>query len=93
VLLDHMDWLYSHYREVLAAEWQGIVDHAAPDAKIIWRSAGLSVDFVDPIEVQVQGRKTRMSDLLQYKPDLSAQLHPIDRVNTYGSFYIADLRA
>ncbi|SFH83951.1 DUF3419 family protein [Planctomicrobium piriforme] len=92
ILLDHMDWLYSHHRDVLAAEWQGIVDHAAPNTKLIWRSAGLSVDFVDPIEVQVNGGKAHMSELLHYKPELAAELHPIDRVNTYGSFYIADLK-
>ncbi|MCA8997436.1 MAG: BtaA family protein [Planctomycetaceae bacterium] len=93
VLLDHMDWLYSNYQEVLTAEWQGIVDKAAEDARVIWRSAGLKVDFVDPIEVQVNGSKTKMGELLHYNQDLAAELHPIDRVNTYGSFYIADLRA
>ncbi|MCA9089901.1 MAG: BtaA family protein [Planctomycetaceae bacterium] len=92
VLLDHMDWLYSNYKEILADEWQGIVDRAAPETKIIWRSACLEVDFVDPIEVQVDGRTMRMGDLLHYNRELAAQLHPIDRVNTYGSFYIADLK-
>jgi len=92
ILLDHMDWLYSNYREVLAAEWQGIVDRAAPETKLIWRSAGLSVDFVDPIEVTVNGQKKQMRDLLHYNRELADKLHPIDRVNTYGSFYIADLR-
>lgn len=91
ILLDHMDWLYSNYHEVLAAEWQGIVDRAAPQTRILWRSAGLKVEFVDPIEVERNGQKVRMGDLLRYNTDLSAKLHPIDRVNTYGSFYIADL--
>ncbi|HWL09333.1 MAG TPA: BtaA family protein [Planctomicrobium sp.] len=91
VLLDHMDWLYSNHRDILNAEWQGIVDRAAPNTKIIWRSASLSVDFVDPIEVTVNGEKRRMGDLLTYHRELADQLHPIDRVNTYGSFYIADL--
>lgn len=91
VLLDHMDWLYSNYREVLAAEWQGIVDRAAENAKVIWRSAGLEVDFVDPIEVKRNGETVPMRELLNYHPALAAKLHTIDRVNTYGSFYIADL--
>ncbi|WP_437192661.1 DUF3419 family protein [Planctomicrobium sp. SH527] len=91
VLLDHMDWLYSNHKDILAAEWQGIVDRAAPNAKVIWRSASLSVDFVDPIEVTVNGKRTTMGELLKYKTELAAELHPIDRVNTYGSFYIADL--
>ena len=92
VLLDHMDWLYSNYKDVLAAEWQGIVDRAAPETKIIWRSAGLSVDFVDPIKVQLNGGQTKMGDVLQYHSELAEELHEQDRVNTYGSFYIADLQ-
>jgi S-adenosylmethionine-diacylglycerol 3-amino-3-carboxypropyl transferase len=91
VLLDHMDWLYSHYRDILADEWQAIVDRAAPHTKIIFRSACLEVDFVDPIEVRVNGRTTRVGELLHYHRDLAARLHAIDRVNTYGSFTIADL--
>lgn len=91
VLLDHMDWLYHNRKDVLCAEWQAIVDRAAPGAKVIWRSASLEVDFVDPIEVHVQGQRKTMGDLLKYNSELAAELHPIDRVNTYGSFYIADL--
>ncbi|QDT34858.1 DUF3419 family protein [Thalassoglobus polymorphus] len=91
VLLDHMDWMYHNAKDVLNAEWQGIVDRAAPGAKVIWRSASLEVDFVDPIEVTVNGEKTTMGELLSYRPELTAELHPIDRVNTYGSFYVADL--
>ncbi len=92
ILLDHMDWLYSNYKQVLADEWQGIVNRATDDAKVLWRSAGLTCDFVDPIEVQINGTKHKMGDLLKYKTELAAQLHPIDRVNTYGSFYITDLK-
>lgn len=91
VLLDHMDWLYSHYKEVLQAEWQGLVDRAAPESKVIWRSAGLRVDFVDPIEVEIDGRRSPLGDVLRYRQDLADSLHAKDRVNTYGSFYIADL--
>lgn len=91
ILLDHMDWMYHNAKDVLCAEWQGIVDRAAPGAKIIWRSASLEVDFVDPIEVTVNGQKRKMGELLKYNYELAAELHPIDRVNTYGSFYIADL--
>lgn len=89
VLLDHMDWLYSNYKDVLADEWQGIVNKAAPDARVIWRSAGLTCDFVDPIEVRTASGTRPMGELLTYNRDLASQLHPIDRVNTYGSFHIA----
>jgi S-adenosylmethionine-diacylglycerol 3-amino-3-carboxypropyl transferase len=30
--------------------------------------------------------------MLEYDRDLAAELHAKDRVHTYGSFYIADLR-
>lgn len=91
ILLDHMDWLYHNAKDVLASEWQAIVDRAAPGAKIIWRSASLEVDFVDPIEVTVNGEQAKVRELLSYNPEMAARLHPIDRVNTYGSFYIAEI--
>jgi S-adenosylmethionine-diacylglycerol 3-amino-3-carboxypropyl transferase len=93
ILLDHMDWLSTPKRlPILQEEWQGIVDRAAPDARILWRSGGLDVDFVDPLEVRVDGRKRRVGELLTYNSELAAELHAKDRVHTYGSFYIADLR-
>ena len=91
VLLDHMDWLYEHLRDALHAEWQGIVDRAAPNARVIWRSAGFRCDFVDTIPVQVAGRSMPMADLLHYDRELAGNLHLRDRVNTYGSFMIARL--
>ena len=93
VLLDHMDWLYCNAQDVLAAEWQAIVDHAANDCRMIWRSAGLTVDFVDPIPVSSGGRTRPLGEWLRYDTQLASQLHQRDRVNTYGSFYIADLVA
>jgi S-adenosylmethionine-diacylglycerol 3-amino-3-carboxypropyl transferase len=91
VLLDHMDWLGAHHRPVLARQWQAILDRATPDARAIWRSGGLRVDYVDPIPVTVNGRRRRVGEVLGYHPELAARLHEKDRVHTYGSFYIADL--
>ncbi len=93
VLLDHMDWLYRHDPGALAAEWQAIIDHAAPQCRVIWRSAGLKVEFVNPITVQSRGSARELGRLLRYEDELSQQLHVRDRVNTYGSFSIADLLA
>ncbi|QDT38736.1 DUF3419 family protein [Stratiformator vulcanicus] len=94
VLLDHMDWLSVPKRKhLLDAEWQAIVDSAAPNTRLLWRSAGLDVDFIDPIEVTIDGEQRRVGDVLNYHPELAAELHKIDRVNTYGSFYIADLNS
>ena len=91
VLLDHMDWLWSHRGEALVREWQAIVDRAAPNARLLWRSGGVKVDFVDPIEVGLNGVRQRVGELLTYHPELAADLHRRDRVHTYGSFHIADL--
>jgi S-adenosylmethionine-diacylglycerol 3-amino-3-carboxypropyl transferase len=92
ILLDHMDWLSTPKRlPILQMEWQGIVDRAAPNTRILWRSGGLNVDFVDPLTVEVDGKPRRVGDLLSYQKTLAAELHAKDRVHTYGSFYIADL--
>jgi S-adenosylmethionine-diacylglycerol 3-amino-3-carboxypropyl transferase len=91
VLLDHMDWLSTIHHPILQQQWQALLEKAAPGARILWRSGGLKVDFVDPIPVTVNGRQQRLGDLLTYNHDLAATLHARDRVHTYGSFYIADL--
>lgn len=91
VLLDHMDWLSTNYHHILVEQWQALVDRAAPGARILWRSGGLRVDFVDPIEVDYQGERVRLGNLLTYHTELASELHRKDRVHTYGSFYIADL--
>ncbi|HMP59265.1 MAG TPA: BtaA family protein [Gemmatales bacterium] len=91
VLLDHMDWLSAHRRDWLQAEWQALVAAAAPGARLLWRSGGLQVDFVDDLLVRHRGRTRRVGDVLTYNTTLAQQLHVRDRVHTYGSFYIADL--
>ena len=93
VLLDHMDWLSTHYFSSLESEWQAIVNRAAPNARAIWRSGGLRTDFINDVRVKVRGATTHLSELLTYDRDLAAELHAKDRVHTYGGFYIADLAA
>ena len=93
VLLDHMDWLSKDpAKKVLTAEWQAIVDKASPNARVLWRSAGLDGTFINPIEVSVNGQKKKLSDILHYNQPLADELHAKDRVHTYGSFCIADIR-
>jgi S-adenosylmethionine-diacylglycerol 3-amino-3-carboxypropyl transferase len=91
VLLDHMDWLSTAGGPWLGEEWQAIVDRAAPRARVIWRSGGLRTDFVDRVEVLAGGAKRQVGEILKYDRGLAAQLHPYDRVHTYGSFSIASL--
>ena len=92
VLLDHMDWLSGALWPALCGEWQAIVDRAAPGARILWRSGGMETDFLNHVPVEVDGRQQHVGDVLEHQPALAAQLHEQDRVHTYGSFYIADLR-
>ncbi|MCA9241824.1 MAG: BtaA family protein, partial [Planctomycetales bacterium] len=91
VLLDHMDWMAEHLQDVLKQQWQAIVDNADDGARFLWRGAAVICDFVDPIEVQVDGHTRRLGQLLEYDRELADELHAKDRVNTYGSFSIATL--
>lgn len=91
VLLDHMDWLSDKYYGALCGEWEAILAKAAPKARVIWRSGGLSTDYVDTIPVLWHGQERCLGDLLSYRRRQAADLHKLDRVHTYGSFYIADL--
>ncbi|MEM6798417.1 MAG: BtaA family protein [Planctomycetota bacterium] len=92
VLLDHMDWMAEHMADQLATQWQAIVDQADDGACILWRSAALICEFVDPIKVTVAGRERQMGQLLEYDRDLADELHEKDRVHTYCSFSITKLR-
>ncbi|QDT97740.1 DUF3419 family protein [Gimesia aquarii] len=91
VLLDHMDWMAGAQPKMLQSEWQAIFDRAAQKARIIWRSAGMTVDFIDPLKVRRGGQEQEVGESLKYQTQLASELHERDRVNTYGSFYIADL--
>lgn len=90
VLLDHMDWLSFMKQDELKSEWQNFIDHSTGDAQFLWRSAGLYVDFIDPILVNFEGAKVPVGEMLKYDRDLSKELHQKDRVHTYGNFYIAN---
>jgi len=93
VLLDHMDWLAGKQFPRLEAEWQAIVDRATPGARVIWRSGGLRSDFVDRVQVTIRGRTRQLGELLTYHRELAEALHEKCRVQSYGSFCIADLSA
>lgn len=80
VLLDHLDWM-AQSPALLSAEWHQIFAHAAPDARIIFRSGGPDAAFL-PMDVLVR---------LAFDQARAAELHRRDRVATYGSFHIARL--
>ncbi|QDV22170.1 DUF3419 family protein [Aureliella helgolandensis] len=91
ILLDHMDWLSDHFFPLLESEWQAILGRAAPQTRVLWRSGGLRTDFIDRVQVTYQGKQVLLPELLKYHPEQAARLHELDRVHTYGSFYIADI--
>ncbi len=91
ILLDHMDWLSDHFFPLLESEWQAILGRAAANTRVLWRSGGLRTEFIDRVTVMHGGKQTKLPELLTYHPQLSNRLHELDRVHTYGSFYIADL--
>ncbi len=93
VLLDHMDWLSDRFFPLLEAEWQAIVDRAAPNSRVIWRSGGLNTDFLNQVHVQKNNQFLKLPELLKYHQQLAEELHAKDRVHTYGGFFIADLAA
>ena len=92
VLLDHMDWLSDKFFPLLELEWQAIVNRAAPNTRLIWRSGGLRTDFLERVNVTVNGEQRPVMSLLKLDEPLAAELHPKDRVHTYGSFYIAEMK-
>jgi S-adenosylmethionine-diacylglycerol 3-amino-3-carboxypropyl transferase len=91
VLLDHMDWMDLYDPQGLADEWTAILEKARLGARVIYRSAGLRVNFLDAVPVQHRGGETPLGPLLRHHPEWSAELHARDRVHMYGSFHIADL--
>lgn len=82
VLLDHQDWLAKHDPVALREEWELILQNSVPGAKIIMRSAGLNVGFI-PEDIRQR---------LQFHPALTAELHEQDRVGTYGSTHLAEVK-
>jgi len=92
VLLDHMDWLSSHLYDGLVSEWDAILQRADEKTRILWRSGGLRTEYIDGVPVEFEGRKTKLGEILEMNTELAAELHKKDRVHTYGSFHIADLK-
>lgn len=82
VLLDHQDWLASHDVEGLREEWDLILRNSRPGTRILMRSASPEIDFI-PAPVHAR---------LRFFPELTDTLHLQDRVGTYGSTLLAEVR-
>ena len=89
VLLDHMDWMASYYPDALVEEWEAILEHAAPETRLIFRSAHERPRYLDTLRLGAEGVSLR--ERLIFRDELAAELHPQDRVHTYAGFHIADV--
>jgi len=81
VLLDHQDWLAWHAPNALKEEWELILQNSRPGTRILMRSAGFRLNFIP----------RSITRWLRFRPDLTDQLHPKDRVGTYGSLHFAEV--
>lgn len=81
-LLDHQDWLAGHDPLALDAEWRALLDRSAARARILLRSAGRVLDFLP----------AWLPDRLRFAPERTEPLHLLDRVGTYGSLHLAEVR-
>jgi S-adenosylmethionine-diacylglycerol 3-amino-3-carboxypropyl transferase len=82
VLLDHQDWLASHDPASLREEWELILTNSRPGSRILLRSASPVIEFI-PADVR---------ERLRVFPDLAQRMHLLDRVGTYGSTFLAEVR-
>jgi len=87
-----MDWMATN-PEPLQKEWNAILSRAGENTRFLWRSASETAEFVGETEIQYQGKQQKVRDVLQYNMPLANKLHALDRVHTYASFFIADLKA
>jgi S-adenosylmethionine-diacylglycerol 3-amino-3-carboxypropyl transferase len=91
VLLDHMDWMSSHYPEALADEWGAILDSAAPRARVLFRSAHAQPAYLERVRVRHGSQIRSLTDVVRFHPEWARELTKQDRVHTYAGFHIADL--
>lgn len=79
ILLDHQDWMANAEPEMMAKEWKLILKNARPGARILFRSAGKSKNFLPDF----------VSNHVRFDhEELTQELHQKDRVGTYGSTHL-----
>ena len=93
ILLDHMDWMAHYFPAALDEEWQALVTRAAPNSRILFRSASVEPTFLDAVRLKdsIGSPNIKLTDHLRFDRPLAEALHQRDRVHTYASFHIADL--
>jgi S-adenosylmethionine-diacylglycerol 3-amino-3-carboxypropyl transferase len=89
ILLDHMDWMASHDPQALAEEWREIFRHAAPAARLIFRSAHRRPRYLAAVKIGGVSLLERLTFHERIAHELSRQ----DRVHTYAGFHICNVAA
>jgi len=86
-LLDHFDWHSTAAAIGLQAEIDAICRHAAPAARLVWRSLGDNRGAVDA----AMARNADGRGGLKYHEKLQRQLLAEERTGVYASLYAVDL--
>lgn len=82
VLLDHQDWLAANNRQALEEEWEMILANSRPGTRILLRSAADVVSFLPAF----------VTENVRFDQDAAKAHHCQDRVGTYGSVYIGEVK-
>lgn len=78
VLLDHQDWMAHAKPKLLAEEWHHILANSERGTRILFRSAGPTIDFLPSF----------VTERLTFDEAITERLHPKDRVGTYESTHL-----
>lgn len=82
VLLDHQDWLAANDRPALEEEWQLILANSRPGTRILMRSAAHEITFFPDF----------VKNAVAFEQVKTEETHRRDRVGTYASVYLAEVR-
>lgn len=81
ILLDHQDWMAGRQPDKLREEWVEILRSAAPNATVLFRSAGAGRGFLPGF----------LRHHLQFDDERARTFHGRDRVGTYGSTHLGTI--
>ena len=90
VLLDHLDWMDGRDPVALEEEWTELRRCAQPGARVLFRSAHRQPPFLRTL--RVGPRREPVGVWLDFRTELAEDLHRRDRVHTYASFHVAEVR-
>lgn len=81
VLLDHQDWLATRMRGAIAEEWDLILKNAAPGARVLFRTAAITPDFLPKF----------VKERVQFDLAAAAEAQAKDRAGTYAGTWLGEI--